>query len=71
MPKTGCVSEARRRGSWGLPVAPEVIFYTKLKAFQSDLQTHTKRLNELKKSTAERKKAVTMREAEHEVKKVT
>ena len=42
---------------------------TKLKAFQSDLETHTKRLNELKKSTAERKKAVTMREAEHEVKK--
>jgi len=42
---------------------------TKLKAFQSDLETHTKRLNELKKSTAERKKAVTVREAEHEVKK--
>eukprot|EP00913_Durusdinium_trenchii_P017876 g16797.t1 len=42
---------------------------TKLKAFQSELETHTKRLNELKKSTAERKKAVTMREAEHEVKK--
>eukprot|EP00435_Cladocopium_sp_Y103_P075738 s332_g63.t3 len=42
---------------------------TKLKAFQSDLETHTKRLNELKKATAERKKAVTVREAEHEVKK--
>eukprot|EP00931_Biecheleriopsis_adriatica_P025091 TRINITY_DN154_c0_g1_i6.p1 TRINITY_DN154_c0_g1~~TRINITY_DN154_c0_g1_i6.p1 ORF type:complete len:1521 (-),score=627.15 TRINITY_DN154_c0_g1_i6:106-4536(-) len=40
---------------------------TKLKQFQSELETHTKRLTELKTSTAQRKKAVTMREAEHEV----
>eukprot|EP00931_Biecheleriopsis_adriatica_P025093 TRINITY_DN154_c0_g1_i8.p1 TRINITY_DN154_c0_g1~~TRINITY_DN154_c0_g1_i8.p1 ORF type:complete len:2005 (-),score=792.65 TRINITY_DN154_c0_g1_i8:106-6120(-) len=40
---------------------------TKLKQFQSELETHTKKLTELKKNTAERKKGVTMREAEHEV----
>eukprot|EP00930_Biecheleria_cincta_P023470 TRINITY_DN1695_c0_g4_i1.p1 TRINITY_DN1695_c0_g4~~TRINITY_DN1695_c0_g4_i1.p1 ORF type:complete len:2021 (+),score=568.23 TRINITY_DN1695_c0_g4_i1:448-6063(+) len=41
----------------------------KLKEFQTELETHTKRLGELKKATADRKRAMTMREAEHEVDK--
>jgi len=41
----------------------------KLKELQTELETHTKRLNELKKATADRKKASVMKEAEHEVKK--
>lgn len=41
----------------------------KLKAFQTELETQTKKLTELKKNTAGRKSSMFMREAEHEVNK--
>jgi len=41
----------------------------KLKEFQTELDAHGKRLTELKKNSAERKKSATMKEAESEVSK--